>query len=297
MQKYYIASTAAYQVTINSMAYKVLSYLQTCADYKTRTCFPKRKTIAAKCGISVRSVVRAVNDLCAAGLLKRKFQFAFFVGDNAIRQKENLYTVIDNPQISLQEANCVETSNLKGKPKNRSKGHIEHNILYRAQSANFASLTSSELKVYNYITLRAGKGCSCFLAKKEIAAGCEISAVTVYRCIKKLVSKGLLGVQAQTRNSITGDNGTASNLYTVLPFARRPKLAAAKLLFAFLLNRALCFSPISPDSVTGEGFTVVTPRALSLKNKTLKKEPKWKTKFIERSRSWLSNILKATEKA
>lgn len=297
MQKYYIASTAAYQVTINSMAYKVLSYLQTCADYKTRTCFPKRKTIAAKCGISVRSVVRAVNDLCAAGLLKRKFQFAFFVGDNAIRQKENLYTVIDNPQISLQEANCVETSNLKGKPKNRSKGHIEHNILYRAQSANFASLTSSELKVYNYITLRAGKGCSCFLAKKEIAAGCEISAVTVYRCIKKLVSKGLLGVQAQTRNSITGDNGTASNLYTVLPFARRPKLAAAKLLFAFLLNRALCFSPISPDSVTGEGFTVVTPRTLSLKNKTLKKEPKWKTKFIESGRSWLSKILKATEKA
>lgn len=297
MQKYYIASTAAYQVTISSMAYKVLSYLQTCADYKTRTCFPKRKTIAAKCGISVRSVVRAVNDLCAAGLLKRKFQFAFFVGDNAIRQKENLYTVIDNPQINLQEANCVETSNLKGKPKSRSKGHIEHNILYRAQSANFTTLTGSELKVYNYITLRAGKDRSCFLSKKELAAGCGISTVTVYRCIKKLANKGLLGVHAQTRNSITGDNGTASNLYTILPFSRRSKLAAAKLLFAFLLNHTLCCTPISPDSVTGEGFTVVTPRTLSLKNKTLKKEPKWKTKFIERSRSWLSNILKATEKA
>ena len=291
MQKYYIASTAAYQVTISSMAYKVLSYLQTCADYKTRTCFPKRKTIAVKCGISVRSVVRAVNDLCAAGLLKRKFQFAFFVGDNAIRQKENLYTIIDAPQISLQGASNTTADNFSKKTKCGSKGHVDKNILYRAQSADFSALTGNELKVYNYITLRAGKGCSCFLAKKEIAAGCEISTVTVYRCIKKLVNKGLLGVQAQTRNSITGDNGTASNLYTILPFTRRPKFSAAKLLFAFLLNHTLCCTPISPDSVTGEGFTVVTPKTLSLKNETLKKKPKWKTKFIERGRNWLSKIL------
>ena len=287
MQKYYITSTAAYQVTISSMAYKVFSYLQSCADYKTRTCFPKRKTIATKCGISVRSVIRAVNDLCTAGLLKRKFQFAFFVGDNAIRQKENLYTIIDDPQISLQEVNCADTSNSKS----RSKGHIEHNILYRAQFANFASLTGSELKVYNYITLRAGKCHSCFLSKKEIAAGCGISTVTVYRCIKKLINKGLLGVQTQTRNSITGDNGTAANLYTILPFARRPKLAAAKLLLAFLLNRTLCCTPISPASVTGGHFTAVTPRTLSLKNKTLKKKPEWKTKFIESGHRWLSKIL------
>lgn len=291
MQKYYIASTAAYQVTISSMAYKVLSYLQTCADYKTRTCFPKRKTIAVKCGISVRSVVRAVNDLCAAGLLKRKFQFAFFVGDNAIRQKENLYTVIDDPQISLQGTNGTTAGNFSEEAKDGSKGCVDKNILYRAQSADFSELTGSELRVYNYITLRAGKGCSCFLSKREIAAGCEISTATVYRCIKKLANKGLLGIQAQTRNSITGDNGTTSNLYTVLPFARRPKFSAAKLLFAFLLNRSLCCTPISPESVTGEGFTVVTPKTLSLKNETLKKEPEWKTKFIERGRNWLSKIL------
>lgn len=291
MQKYYIASTAAYQVTISSIAYKVLSYLQTCADYKTRTCYPKRKTIAAKCGISVRSVVRAVNDLCAAGLLKRKFQFAFFTGDNAIRQKENLYTVIDDPQFSLQEANHTAASNFVAGAKSYPKNRIEDNILYWAQSANFATLTGNELKVYNYITLRAGKDCSCFLSKKEIAAGCEISTATVYRCIKKLANKGLLDVQAQTRNSITGDNGTASNFYTVPPFAHRPKFATTKLLFAFLLNRTLYCSPISPNAVTGGHFTVVTPRTLSLKNKTLKKGPEWKTKFIKSGRSWLSKIL------
>ncbi len=285
MQKYYIASTAAYQVSISSTAYKVLSYLQQCADYKTRTCYPKRKTIAAKCGISVRSVVRTVNDLCAAGLLKRKFQFAFFVGDNSIRQKENLYTIIDCPQISLQEVNSTPTGNV------HAQGHIEDNILYRARSANLSALTGNEVKVFNYITLRAGKGCSCFLSKKEIAADCGVSTVTVYRCIKKLANKGLLDVQAQTRKSITGDNGTTSNLYTILPLPRRPKLAAAKFLFAFLLNRTLGYSPISPDFVTGGHIKLVTPRTRSLKNKTLKKEPEWKTKFIKSGRSWLSKIL------
>jgi predicted transcriptional regulator len=297
MQKYYIASTAAYQVSISSTAYKVLSYLQQCADYKTRTCYPKRKTIAAKCGISVRSVVRAVNDLCVAGLLKRKFQFAFFVGDNSIRQKENLYTLIDSPQISLQGRNSTAMGNFSKKSKNRFKGRIEDNILYRARSANLSALTGNEVKVFNYITLRAGKGCSCFLSKKEIAAGCAISTVTVYRCIKKLANKGLLDVQAQTRKSITGDNGTTSNLYTILPLPRRPKLAAAKFLFAFLLNRTLGYSPISPDCVTGGHIKLVTPRTLSLKNKTLKKEPEWKTKFIKSGRSWLSKILNTNGKA
>jgi DNA-binding MurR/RpiR family transcriptional regulator len=93
--------------------------------------------------------------------------------------------------------------------------------LYRTQSVNFVSLTGSELKVYNYITLHTGKDCIFFLSKKEIAAGCGISTVTIYRCIKKLANKGLLGVQTQTRNFITGDNGTASNSYTVLSFARQ----------------------------------------------------------------------------
>jgi hypothetical protein len=181
--------------------------------------------------------------------------------------------------------------NFKEKSKSRSKDHIKRNILYRAQSVNFASLTGCKLKVYNYITLRAGKGRGCFLSKKEIAAGCGISTVTVYRCIKKLANKGFLGIQTQTRNSITGDNGTAANLYTILPFARRPKLVAAKLLFAFLLNRTLCCSPISSASVTGGHFTAVTPRTLSLKDKTLKKKSKWKTKFIESGRSWLLKIL------
>lgn len=296
MQKYYIASTAAYQTAISSTAYKVLSYLQACADYKTRTCFPKRKTIASKCGISVRSVVRAVNDLCAAGLLKRKFQFAFFVGDNSIRQKENLYTVIDEPQISVQAANCTDMDSFEGKAEKRSNGRTGANMLYRAKASDFATLSGNELKVYNYITLRAGSSCSCFLSKKEIAAACGISTITVYRCIKKLADKGLLGVQSQTRSSLTGDNGTASNLYIVLPARRRAKCAVAKLLFAFLFNNALRYTPVSHDFVTGGDFIDVTPKTLSLKNKTLKKEPEWKTKFIERGRAWLSKFLNTEQK-
>lgn len=268
MQNYYIASTAAYQVPISSTAYKVLSYLQQCADYKTRTCFPKRKTIAAKCGISVRSVVRSINNLCAADLLKRTFQFARFAGDNAIRQKENLYAVIDEPQEALpcdyinnHGVNMVNNKSL-------SNGRTKPVRLYAAKTANFSTLTGNELKVYNYITLRAGKQGSCYLSKKAIATACNCSTITVYRCIKCLANQGLLCVQAQTRKEFAGNDGTACNLYTVVHYSQRFRLASIKLLFACLLNQSLCCTPISSLFVTGGHITVVTPGTPTLKNMT-----------------------------
>lgn len=57
------------QFDITPTAKLVLIYLTTCYNPKKAEVFPKQKTIAAKTGISERSVVRAVQELFKAGLI------------------------------------------------------------------------------------------------------------------------------------------------------------------------------------------------------------------------------------
>lgn len=57
------------QFEITPAAKLVLLYLSSCYNPKKADMFPKQKTIAAKIGISERSVVRAVQELFKAGLI------------------------------------------------------------------------------------------------------------------------------------------------------------------------------------------------------------------------------------
>lgn len=57
------------QFEITPTAKLVLLYLSSCYNPKKADMFPKQKTIAAKIGISERSVVRAVSELIQAGLI------------------------------------------------------------------------------------------------------------------------------------------------------------------------------------------------------------------------------------
>ena len=57
------------QFDITPTAKLVLVYLTTCYNPKKAEVFPKQKTIAAKIGVSERSVVRAVQELFKAGLI------------------------------------------------------------------------------------------------------------------------------------------------------------------------------------------------------------------------------------
>ena len=57
------------QFDITPTAKLVLLYLTTCYNPKNADVFPKQKTIAAKLGISERSVTRAVQELFKAGLI------------------------------------------------------------------------------------------------------------------------------------------------------------------------------------------------------------------------------------
>ncbi len=57
------------QFDITPTAKLVLLYLSTCYNPKNADIFPKQKTIAAKIGVSERSVTRAVQELFKAGLI------------------------------------------------------------------------------------------------------------------------------------------------------------------------------------------------------------------------------------
>lgn len=57
------------QFDITPVAKLVLLYLTTCYNPKNADVFPKQKTIAAKIGVSERSVTRAVQELFKAGLI------------------------------------------------------------------------------------------------------------------------------------------------------------------------------------------------------------------------------------
>lgn len=57
------------QFEITPTAKLVLLYLSSCYNPKKADMFPKQKTIAAKIGVSERSVVRAISELIQAGLI------------------------------------------------------------------------------------------------------------------------------------------------------------------------------------------------------------------------------------
>ncbi len=58
-----------YKHEITTTAKLVLLYLSSCYNPKKADMFPKQKTIAAKLGVSERSIVRAIQELIKAGLI------------------------------------------------------------------------------------------------------------------------------------------------------------------------------------------------------------------------------------
>lgn len=279
MNRYYLATTAVYSIQIPQLAYKILCCLQSMADYQTRVCWPKYQTLATRCGCSKRSAMRAVRILCNIGLLEKRAQFEQRRDGEGRRQKENLYVLIDFPQVRFQKLPPQ-----KSVKKSKTNHHALPSHLQKNVTTDFSVLTGSALLVYNYLTLRAGKEKSCWLSKAEIASACGISATTVFRAVKKLTSLGLLDVTAQTRRQADGSNGTWCNRYTLrtqknqnLPRRRVSQTAKLRLLVLFFLARKLCYTPHATSyivRVTPPHCIVDTPRTFSQKNNIEKRKPK-----------------------
>ncbi|MCY1712847.1 helix-turn-helix domain-containing protein [Caproiciproducens galactitolivorans] len=133
------------------------------------------------------------------------------------RQTSNEYILIDNPQLRMpsempSDSICNENHDSISKSKENSKQSPPR--LFKCGLGVFKHpLTANEIKVYSYLTFRAGKDGECMPSKKEIAADCEISVSTVWRAISTLCRKGLIEVVPQTRADVYGNNGTSVNKY------------------------------------------------------------------------------------
>lgn len=88
------------QFKISPSAKLVLLYLADCYNPKTAKMFPKQKTIAAKLGISERSVIRAISELREGGLilvesnLSNRYAFGAKIGVSDTAEQKNFSPAI-----------------------------------------------------------------------------------------------------------------------------------------------------------------------------------------------------------
>jgi len=273
MEQFYLCNSEI--LGLSKSTVKVYSFLRMVSNQVTNASYYKKKNIASLCRVSESTVVRAIRELCAKGLLEVRKRF---LKDG--KQTSNLYILLDNPQTKLRPTEPeakIDTpkTTVNAKAKKTSYTEPQDKIhLFKCRSSAFAAnLSSTELKVYTYLSLRSGKGSSCFPSKKEIAVNCSISLSTLSRTLRKLRRSELLEVRPQTREKLYGNNGASSNLYILKdsipsvptndPNTRglaSPKTGLKNVIISMLLL-LLTPSPMSP----------VTPqRTMSRKKVTLK---------------------------
>jgi len=262
MENFYLCNSAALQADLSKSAFKVYSFLSMGANNKTRSCFHSKGTIAKQCSISASTVVRAIRELCEKGLLEIQRRFR-----ESGKQTSNRYTLIDNPQLKMgaTTSNKDEEEVLPLVCAKQDKVPCEsfqkRLRLFRCHSSVFhVNLSPNELKIYSYLSFRAGKDAQCLPSKRTIASDCGISISTVSRAIKRLCQADLLEVLPQSRMETCGNNGTSVNLY-VLKSAMPSKIdeisrkqgetVSIKTGLLYLLLPFLTPSPMSPVTPHG----------------------------------------------
>ncbi len=273
MEQFYLCSSEI--LGLSKSTVKVYSFLRMVSNQVTNASFYKKRNIAAQCHVSESTVVRAIRELCEKGLLEIRKRFL-----SNRQQTSNLYILLDTQQ--LNSGSTASNEGTKGtqplvytkttkEPVAESQPKMR---LFKCKSSIFqTNLKPNEVKIYSYLSFRAGKDGQCLPCKKDIAADCRISVSTVSRAVRKLCNAGLLEVRSQTRIETCGNNGTSVNLYILKentpstptndPNASKPvseKTGLKNVLISVLLH-LLTPSPMSP----------VTPqRTMSRKKVTLK---------------------------
>ena len=174
------------EYNLSKCAFKIVSYLSASANYKTRESYKSKQTIAKACNYSITSVKRALRELVKVGLLTIKSRYV-----TTGRQTSNLYKLNDIKNELTQE---------------------KKSSFFRCNPRSISVLTSSELKVYNYIAMKIGSEDSAFISKRQISKLCSVSVSTVSYIIRKLKKHSLINCQSQTR----ADGACRANLYSLI---------------------------------------------------------------------------------
>lgn len=256
MDSFYLCNNAALESALSRSAFKVYSFLSMAANSKTRGSYYKKANIAIRCQISESTVVRAVRELRKKGLLEIQRRFK----SNG-RQTSNLYILLDNPQQRIKPQR-QDSAIIKDESSNVCTNNTFSKLqLFKCSSSVLQSgLSANALKIYSYLSFRAGKEGQTFPAKREIAHDCKISLSTVSRGIKALQGAGLIKIVPQKHNDIFGNNGTSVNRYILI--SSRPDLhksgntpvpdslkQCGKILSATIGHAATSSSPLSGELV------------------------------------------------
>ncbi len=273
MSEFYLCDTEI--LGLSHSAVKIYSFLRMVNNSITHESFYKRSNIAAFCHVSKSTVVRSVRELRGKGLLKT---FVRFLPDG--QQTSNSYILIDNPQLRFDAEKTRPgrvSSPCANKPADTKTRHNAAAAPIRQFRCDPAALRTnlppSALKVYSYLSFRAGINGKTMPAKKEIAAGCGVSVSSVSRAIGSLSAAGLVEVRRQTRMETCGNNGNSVNLYVMLRPNHKWKMSRVlrNVLFPYppVSSPAKCFLPFSDilPHVTGD-----TARTISRMKKKQRKE-------------------------
>lgn len=247
MEPFYLCNSELFGLS-NSTAV-VYNFLCKVNNVSTGKSYYKRANIATACHISESTVIRALRTLCAKGLLEIKRRF-----DAHGRQTSNDYILIDNPQLKMESDQPSEkkSENEANAIKPLDKNTLCYPRLFKCGLNAFQHpLTPNEIKVYSYLSFRAGKDGACMPSKKDIAGDCSISVSTVWRAILRLYKAGLIEIRRQTRAEAFGNNGTSVNLYMLKSAHTAPQ------------------EPYSPFAHQGSDVAVTQPEISDIHGKVL----------------------------
>ncbi len=247
---YFLCNTAALQADLTKSTFAVYQYLAMAADNKTRKSWPSVPTIAAKIGVSTKTVTRATKELAAKELIEIVPRFR----KNG-SQTSNYYILKDTKENTRTYA-C------------------------KTQAAQVA-LTGTEQKVYHCLSARAGKKDECYPSAKQIAADCKISVSTVWRCVKKLTATALITVRRQWR-SINDKLANSKNRYLLTTPKCDTISTCPTKISAFTYILSFIFSFLSLPLMS----CVSPPRTMKRMNYSLKKGRSICSKLIKRSILW-----------
>lgn len=165
-----------YASELKSRAILVMNYLIFRSN-QAGTCFPAIKTIARECHIGVNTVKRALDDLVAAGYLKKE---ARFIETKNGAQTSNLYTLSEG-MFSTDEIDAIpeepgleeETETTSGCCEQRNEA-IEHETFEKmAQHVHSTDITNS-ITFFKALPIPSQEKCRCISVE---SAGFLTSAI------------------------------------------------------------------------------------------------------------------------
>lgn len=215
---YITGSTAALEASISTKAYKVYLILCQYANNSTRECFVSKRTIAEKAALSLSGVVRATRELVQEGLIAIVSRFR----ENG-RQTSNRYTVLDCPQLRMEDT--------QNPPSIKEQGKVR---LFPI-NPNAVQLPALACRIYSFLTSLAGRVRECSASRKTIADACGVTSSTVTKSLSLLCREGFLHRIRQTRWAKYGHHGTRANLFVLTSPCRKLSSAALRCMIAVSL--------------------------------------------------------------